>query len=233
MNLWLWGILPYIVLTIFIGGHFYRYQKDQFGWSTKSSEFLEKKRLRIGSLLFHWGILFVFGGHVLGLMIPVQFYEWLGVIEHMYHIVAISFGLPAGVAAMIGAIVLTWRRISVKRIKATTSASDWLTLILLIAVIVTGLTATTLNVDSNGFDYRTTIAPWLRGLFIFQVQPELMAQVPVWFKIHILTTFSLYVAWPFTRLVHVFSFPLRYLRRSYVIYKRRIPDQAIKNKRVS
>lgn len=219
----LWGVFPYIVFTIFIGGHIYRYQKDQFGWTTKSSEFLEKKRLRIGSNLFHFGIIFVFGGHVLGLIVPVELYNVLGVSEHAYHNIALLFGIPAGIATLVGLILLTHRRINVKRIKATTSVGDWLSLILLLTVVLTGLIATFLNVDAKGFDYRTTIAPWLRGLFIFNVQPELMMNVPIWFKIHIYTTFALYVVWPFTRLVHVFSFPLRYLNRSYVIYKKRIP----------
>lgn len=228
MDLLLWGVFPYIVLTIFILGHIYRYQKDQFGWTTKSSEFLEKKRLRIGSLLFHWGIIFVFGGHVLGLIIPVGFYDALGITEHMYHNVAIIFGLPAGIAAFVGIILLTYRRISVKRIKATTSPGDWIALIFILLAIVSGLIATSFNIDSQGFDYRTTIAPWLRGLFIFNVQPELMQTVPIWFKIHIYCTFSLYVVWPFTRLVHAFSFPFHYLRRSYVIYKKRVTSNTTK-----
>ena len=222
MDLLLWGIFPYIILTIFVGGLIYRYQKDQFGWTTKSSELLEKKQLRWGSILFHFGIIFVFGGHVLGLIIPVELYHALGITEHMYHLVAIGFGIPAGIAALIGMILLTWRRISVKRIKATTSPSDWVALIFVLAAITTGITATSLNVDSHGFDYRTTIAPWLRGLFYFHIQPELMVDVPIWFKIHIYTTFSLYVVFPFTRLVHVFSLPIRYLGRSFVIYKRRV-----------
>lgn len=221
----LWGVLPYIVLTIFIGGHIYRYQKDQFGWSSKSSEFLEKKRLMVGSQLFHWGILFVIVGHVLGLIVPVSFYNALGITHEAYHIIAIVFGLPAGIAAFIGLILLLSRRINVKRIKATTSTGDWLALIFLILVVITGLLATTFNIDSNGFDYRTTIAPWLRGLFVFNIQPELMANIPVWFKIHILASFGLYVVWPFTRLVHVFSFPFRYLYRNFVIYKRRITNK--------
>ncbi|MBR7797380.1 MAG: respiratory nitrate reductase subunit gamma [Bacillota bacterium] len=226
MELLLWGILPYIVLTIFIGGHIYRYQKDQFGWTTKSSEFLEKKRLRVGSLLFHWGIIFVFGGHIFGLIIPIGLYNALGITEHMYHTVAIILGFPAGIAAFIGIVLLTYRRISIKRMKATTSPSDWVSLIFILLAIITGLIATSFNVDSHGFDYRTTIAPWLRGLFIFNIQPELMASVPIWFKIHIYCTFALYVVWPFTRLVHAFSFPIRYLSRNYVIYKRRVPRKA-------
>src|SRR5690606_17773128 len=143
------------------------------------------------------------------------------------HIVAISFGMPAGISAFVGIFLLTYRRINVKRIKATTSPSDWVALVFILLAIGSGLIATTLNVDSQGFDYRTTIAPWLRGLFIFNVQPELMASVPVWFKIHIYCTFALYVVWPFTRLVHAFSFPVRYLKRNYVIYKKRIPRKKV------
>ncbi|TDQ40735.1 respiratory nitrate reductase subunit gamma [Aureibacillus halotolerans] len=221
METLLWGVFPYIVATIFIGGHLYRYQKDQMGWTTKSSELLEKRRLRVGSLLFHWGLMVVFGGHVMGLLIPIGVYESLGVSEHTYHLMAIIFGLPAGIATIIGVALLTYRRFSVKRLRATSTPSDWVTLILLLLVIGTGLLATTFNVDSHGFDYRTTIAPWLRGLFIFRVDPSLMATVPIWFKIHIFMTFVLYSAWPFTRLVHAFSFPIHYLSRSYVIYKRK------------
>ncbi|WP_033827066.1 respiratory nitrate reductase subunit gamma [Bacillus andreraoultii] len=224
LNLFLWAILPYIVLTIFIGGLIYRYQKDQFGWTTKSSELLEKRRLRVGSLLFHWGIIFVFGGHIAGILVPIEFYEALGIPEHIYHRIAIILGMPAGIIAFIGIFLLFYRRIRVKRIKLTTSTGDWVALFFVILAIGTGLTATTLNINSNGFDYRTTIAPWFRGLFTFHVQPELMVYIPIWFKIHILSTFALYIIWPFTRLVHAFSFPLRYLRRNYVIYKRRIRE---------
>lgn len=220
LSLVLWGILPYIVLTIFIGGHIYRYQKDQFGWTTKSSEFLDKKSLRIGSHMFHWGIIFVFIGHVLGIIVPVSFYNAIGVSEQMYHVVALIFGIPAGILAIVGLVMLCWRRVSIKRIKKTTSTSDWLTLIVLLIVIGTGLIATFFNVDSAGFDYRTTIAPWMRGLFIFNVNPELMVNVPVWFKIHILSSFSLYAVWPFTRLVHAFSLPFMYFSRSYVVYRK-------------
>ncbi|MEK4749876.1 respiratory nitrate reductase subunit gamma [Niallia sp. FSL W8-0177] len=226
LNLLLWGVFPYIVLTIFIGGLIYRYQKDQFGWTTKSSEIFEKKRLRIGSPMFHWGLFFVLGGHIAGLIVPVSFYNAFGISEHFYHRIALIFGLPAGIVAFIGILLLAHRRFSVKRIKATSSIGDWVALILVIIVIFTGLLATSMNVDSQGFDYRTTIAPWLRGLFVFRMQPELMAEVPIWFKIHIYTTFALYVSWPFTRLVHAFSFPLRYLSRNYVIYKRRVQRKA-------
>ncbi len=220
LDWFLWGIIPYIVLTIFIGGHIYRYQKDQFGWSSKSSEFLEKKLLRMGSLMFHFGIFMVLGGHFLGILVPVQVYNSLGVTEHQYHIIALTFGIPAGILAIIGLGILMYRRLSVKKILKTSSKGDIAVLFFLFVVIASGLSATFLNIDSHGFDYRTTIAPWFRGIFIFRVQPELMSEVPIWFKIHLIANYAFASIWPFTRMVHVFSFPARYLRRSYVIYKK-------------
>lgn len=225
MNQFLWVVLPYIILTIFIGGHLYRYNYDQFGWTSKSSQLLEKKLLRIGSNLFHWGILFVFGGHVMGLLIPIEVYEAMGVNEHQYHTIALLGGVPAGIAATIGIIILTYRRMTVRRIIATSSKGDWVSLIFLLIVILSGMAATLLNIDSHGFDYRTTIGPWLRGVLTFRADASYLAEVPIWFKIHIIAVMGIFAAWPFTRLVHVFSAPLRYLTRSYVIYRKREPKQ--------
>lgn len=225
INQFLWVVLPYIVLTIFIGGHFYRYNHDQFGWTTKSSQLLEKKLLRVGSNLFHWGIIFVFGGHVMGLLIPISVYEAMGVNEHQYHTIALLGGIPAGIAATIGIIILTNRRMTVKRIFRASTKGDWVSLFFLLVVILSGMSATLLNIDSHGFDYRTTIAPWLRGVLMLQADASYLTSVPMWFKIHMIAAMGLFAAWPFTRLVHVFSVPLRYLSRSYVIYRKREPKQ--------
>lgn len=225
LDQFLWGILPYIVLTIFIGGHIYRYQHDQFGWTSKSSELLEKKLLFLGSNLFHWGIIFVFFGHVMGLIIPVQVYEAMGVSEAQYHVIALAGGLPAGIAALIGILILVYRRTTVRRLIATSSKGDWVTLFFLSIVVISGLTATILNIDQKEFDYRTTIGPWLRSVLTFHANSSDLATVPVWFKIHMIAAYGIFAAWPFTRLVHVFSVPLRYLTRSYVIYRKRQPKQ--------
>lgn len=87
------------------------------------------------------------------------------------------------------------------------------------------MSATLFNVENNGFDYRTTIGPWLRGILFFRPDASLLESVPIWFKIHMLAALGLFPVWPFTRLVHVFSVPLRYLFRSYVIYRKREPRQ--------
>jgi nitrate reductase gamma subunit len=222
----LWVILPYLVLTIFIGGHIWRYQYDQFGWTSKSSEVLEKRQLRLGSLLFHWGILFVFFGHVMGILIPEPVYETLGISEEAYHLIALVGGIPAGLAALIGLIILIRRRLTVKRVRVTSSRGDWVALFFLAMAILTGLSSTMLNIDSNGFDYRTTIGPWFRSVLMFRPNPAYMEQVPIWFKFHIIAALGIFAVWPFTRLVHVFSLPLRYLRRSYVVYRKHMPKQA-------
>ncbi|MGY0209224.1 respiratory nitrate reductase subunit gamma [Bacillus subtilis] len=217
----LWGIMPYIVLTIFIGGHIYRYQHDQFGWTAKSSEMLEKKKLAAGSTLFHWGLLCVVGGHVMGILIPEGVYASLGISEHMYHKMAIGAGLPAGIAACTGLVILTYRRLFDKRIRKTSSPSDILTLLLLLFMMLSGVAATFLNIDSKGFDYRTTVGPWFREIALFRPDPSLMESVQLWFKFHIVIGYVVFILWPFTRLVHVFSLPLKYLTRSYVVYRKR------------
>ncbi|AEP92784.1 respiratory nitrate reductase subunit gamma [Bacillus subtilis] len=217
----LWGIMPYIVLTIFIGGHIYRYQHDQFGWTAKSSEMLEKKKLAAGSTLFHWGLLCVVGGHVMGILIPEGVYASLGISEHMYHKMAIGAGLPAGIAACTGLVILTYRRLFDKRIRKTSSPSDILTLLLLLFMMLSGVAATFLNIDSKGFDYRTTVGPWFREIVLFRPDVSLMESVPLWFKFHIVIGYVVFILWPFTRLVHVFSLPLKYLTRSYVVYRKR------------
>ncbi|WP_339191699.1 respiratory nitrate reductase subunit gamma [Bacillus sp. FSL K6-1003] len=218
----LWGVMPYIVLTIFIGGHIYRYQHDQFGWTAKSSELLEKKKLAAGSILFHWGMLSVIGGHLMGILMPEALYTSIGISEHVYHKMAIGAGLPAGVAACTGLFILTYRRLFDKRIRKTSSPSDILILILLLFMMLTGVAATFLNIDSRGFDYRTTIGPWFREIFLFRPDASLMESVPLWFKLHIMIGYIVFILWPFTRLVHVFSLPLKYLTRSYVVYRKRL-----------
>ncbi|OYD06694.1 respiratory nitrate reductase subunit gamma [Paludifilum halophilum] len=216
----LWVIYPYLVITVFIVGHLYRLNNHPFSWTSKSSEFLEKRVLKWGSTLFHWGILFVVIGHVAGLLVPVSVYRALGVSDEAYHVIALSAGGIAGLAALLGALLLMGRRFRVKRVRATSSVGDLLVIVLLVIILLTGLTATGTNVSHTGFDYRTTINPWIRGILTFRPDASLMEKVPVAFKIHILLAFGLFAVWPFTRLVHVFSLPITYLSRSYVVYRR-------------
>ena len=226
MNLWnqfWWVIFPYLMLASFIIGHIYRYTYDPYGWKAKSSEFLEKKRLRWGSILFHVGILMVFGGHVMGLLIPKSWMNAIGFHEEAYHVVAVYFGGLAGLITLVGITLLLVRRLSVKRIRVTSSVTDLLVAAILFILILNGV-ANTIGFNlftSTPFDYRETIAPWLRGLLTLSPDAHLMSEVPFGFKFHVILAFFLFGLWPYTRLVHVWSLPLEYLGRSYILYRSR------------
>ncbi|MCM3782218.1 respiratory nitrate reductase subunit gamma [Neobacillus mesonae] len=218
----LWVIYPYLILILFLVGLYYRYQTDQFGWTAKSSELLEKKKLRLGSNLFHIGIILVFFGHVGGLLVPKSWMSALGVSEHFYHLMALTIGTIAGILTLIGCIILVIRRFSDVRIRRTSSFGDMLSIILLTLIVVVGMLATLFNMTGSGeFDYRETIAPWLRGVLTFRPDYTLMSTVPVIFQIHVLLGLSLFAVFPFTRLVHMLSLPVKYLSRSYVVYRKR------------
>ncbi|MCM3124997.1 MULTISPECIES: respiratory nitrate reductase subunit gamma [unclassified Mesobacillus] len=228
LDLFLWVVFPYICLTVFVLGHIYRYNTDQFGWSAKSSQFLEKKKLKWGSILFHWGIIFVFFGHVAGVLIPKIIYDSIGVTDHMYHFGAVWFGGAAGVICVLGGALLFMRRASVKRIRVNSKFKDWLSLVLLGIVVIVGFTNTVGYTASGGdFDYRTTIGPWFRGILTFNPAPGYMIGAPIGFQAHILLAFALFAVWPFTRLVHVWSLPLEYLKRKYLVYRRMTPAKNV------
>lgn len=215
-----WVSYPYIMLTMFVVGHIYRYHTDQFGWSAKSSEFLEKDKLKWGSILFHYGIIFVFFGHVAGVLVPLVVYESLKVTDHMYHLGAVWIGGLAGIVTLVGVILLMSRRFSVKRIFINSTFRDFFVLILLTLVIVTGFFNTIWYTGRGvAFEYRETISPWFRGLLYLDPMPRLMSGIPFGFKIHIVLAFLLFGIWPFTRLVHIWSLPLEYLSRKYVVYR--------------
>lgn len=224
LDLLLWVIVPYISLTIFVLGHIYRYNTDQFGWSAKSSEFLDKRKLKWGSTLFHWGIIFVFFGHVAGVLVPKLVYDTIGITNNMYHFGAVWFGGAAGVICVIGGALLFMRRATVKRIKVNSQFTDWFSLVVLGIVVIVGFTNTVGYTASGGdFDYRVTIGPWFRGILTFQPNPAYMAGAPIGFQLHILLALILFAIWPFTRLVHVWSLPLAYLKRRYLVYRKMSP----------
>lgn len=219
----LWVIFPYLCLTIFVVGHILRYNTDQFGWSAKSSQFLEKERLRFGSLLFHWGIIFVFFGHVAGVLVPKRFYEILGITDHMYHFGAVWFGGAAGIATVIGGAALFTRRVTIKRILVNSRPADFVSLIILGAVVISGFTNTVGYTATGGtFDYRSSIGPWFRGILSFQPDASLMIDAPMGFQLHIILGLLIFAVWPFTRLVHVWSLPLEYLGRKYIVYRKSV-----------
>lgn len=216
-----WVIFPYVSIAIFIVGHLFRYRYDQFNWTAKSSEFIEKKQLIIGSLLFHLGIIPVFFGHVSGLLVPKEWLHAVGVSDELYHMGALYAGGFFGFVTLLGMIILTFRRYTIKSVRKLSSTSDMVVNALLLIVLLVGMFATLVtNALQPDFDYRSTISVWFRGLLLLQPDPAFMADVPNSFKAHILMAFFIFALWPFSRLVHVWSVPLNYVRRSYILYRR-------------
>lgn len=220
-NQFLWVIFPYLCLAIFVIGHIVRYKFDQFSWTAKSSEFIEKKQLKWGSLMFHLGIIPVFFGHVVGLLIPAHWLESVGVNNHLYHIGAVYIGSIFGIITLIGMFLLTARRVTKQNVRRLSSASDIFVNFLLLTIVFVGCYATLVtNATVPDFDYRQTISIWFRGLFMLSPDASLMVNVPLAFKLHVLLGFTIMACWPFTRLVHVWSVPLTYASRSYIIYRK-------------
>ncbi|WP_031547243.1 respiratory nitrate reductase subunit gamma [Salinicoccus luteus] len=217
----LWVIFPYLCVAVFVVGHIWRYRIDQFGWTAKSSEFIEKKQLMVGSILFHFSVIPVFFGHVVGLLIPARWLEAVGVTEHLYHLGAVYVGGFFGIVMLLGMIILTFRRITKRSVRRLSSASDIMVNFLLLFITFIGVYATLVtNAVVTDFDYRASISVWLRGLLIFSPDANLMTDVPLTFKIHVITGFLIFALWPATRLVHAWSLPFNYVGRSYVVYRK-------------
>ncbi|MCK0113184.1 respiratory nitrate reductase subunit gamma [Ornithinimicrobium sp. F0845] len=230
MSTFLWVIFPYICLAIFVVGHIWRYRYDKFGWTTRSSQLYESKLLRIGSPLFHFGILGVAVGHFMGLIIPQSLTDRIGISHEMYHIIAMAGGIPAGIAAVVGLTILIYRRRTVGPVFSATTVNDKAMYAVLALVIFLGIWNTIAGgifTIGGEYNYRDGVSPWFRSIFWFQPDATLMAgggdvpAAPLGFQLHAILAFLLFAMWPFTRLVHVFSAPIGYFTRPYIVYRSR------------
>ena len=220
----LWVGLPYAAFFLLAVGLWWRWRTDQYGWTSRSSQWNENRILRWSSPLFHFGVLFVALGHVMGLVIPKSFTEAVGIPEHVYHLMAVIPGSIAGVMTLVGLAGLLYRRIVVKSVRLATTRNDMIMYVMLLIPICLGAAATLttqLFGGDHGYDYRETISPWFRSIFLLSPEPGLMVDVPMVFKLHIVAGLLLFAIWPFTRLVHVVSAPVGYVTRPYVVYRSR------------
>ncbi|MFF7160166.1 respiratory nitrate reductase subunit gamma [Streptomyces sp. NPDC008086] len=225
MTTLLWGVLPYVTFVLLVAGLFWRHRYDRFGWTTRSSQVYESRLLNIASPAFHYGILFVLFGHVVGLFVPESWTAAVGVSEHTYHLFSLYGGTAAGLVAVGGIALLVHRRRTRAPVFRATTANDKVMYLVLVAAIVMGMVAKLTHASGDGYDYRRSIAPWARGLVTLTPDPDLMAGVPVLYQIHALIGMALIALVPYTRLVHMFSAPVQYLFRPYLVYRSRDPGQ--------
>jgi nitrate reductase gamma subunit len=233
LDVMLWGVLPYVVLAIMVTGTWWRWRYDQFGWTTRSSQLYESRLLRWGSPLFHFGLLVVIVGHVIGLVIPKAWTDAVGVSQEVYHVQALALGGVAGICTLVGVAILIYRRRTTGSVFGATTRNDKAMYVLLVAAIVAGLTATALGATKTGeaHNYRLTVSPWFRSIFLLHPNVAAMASADPAFQLHSLIGMLLFASWPFTRLVHAFSAPVAYLFRPYIVYRRRTPAGAAPSSR--
>ncbi|GGR70776.1 nitrate reductase subunit gamma [Streptomyces aureoverticillatus] len=222
MDTFLWGVLPYVALVLLVAGTIWRYRYDKFGWTTRSSQIYESRLLNLASPAFHYGILFVLVGHLMGLFIPESWTNAVGLKERAYHLLSLFGGTAAGVLAVAGIALLLYRRRTNAPVFRATTRNDKLMYAVLLAAVVMGMWAKLTNSSvSEGYDYRETIAPWARSVFTLQPDVSAMAGVPLTFRLHAVIGLLLIALVPFTRLIHMFSAPVQYLFRPYVVYRSR------------
>lgn len=222
----LWLVLPYIAVVTFAVGHVWRWRRDQFTWTTRSTQLLEARWLKLGSPLFHLGLLAVIGGHVIGILVPKSLTDDLGITENTYRVFSAVMGTLAGTAMLAGLGILIARRLMNRRVRVTTRGWDVAVMVLLAFMVATGMWNTTVeNLIQGGYDYRETVSPWFRGLFLLDPDAAVMtaSSVPLSYQLHAIGGWLILMVWPFSRLVHAWSVPLGYLRRSPIVYRSRAP----------
>lgn len=218
----LWIILPYLAFGFFIVGHWWRYRRDQFQWTTRSTQLLDRRVLGWASPAFHFGILGAAAGHIVGLVIPASFTSAVGVSEHTYHWFAVIVGGIAGVVTVVGFGGLMYRRMTSERVRRTTTRLDMFTYFLLTVMIVLGCAMTGWNaVVESPFNYRDTMGAWWRSLYILQPDVDAALEAPLGYQLHAIVGWAFWATFPFTRLVHVWSVPVAYIGRPYILYRRR------------
>jgi len=223
MNNFFFGIYPYIALSVLILGSVARYERDPFTWKTSSSQLLRRKQLIWGSILFHVGVLVIFFGHLIGLLTPLSLFHALGVSDGFKQTLAVVAGGIAGVMALIGGGMLFHRRWTDPRIRATSSFADIAILALLLLQLVLGIGTIFVSVQHLDGGEMVKFMTWAQMIFTFQPgAADQIAEVAPIFKAHLFLGLTIFLVFPFTRLVHMLSVPLRYpLRPGYQIVRSR------------
>ncbi len=214
MHSFLFGIYPYIAITILVFGSIARYETEQFTWKSSSSQLLRRKQLIMGSVLFHVGILIIFFGHLIGLLTPIQIFEFFGITHSAKQTLAVVAGGIAGIMALTGGLMLFHRRWFDPRIRRNSSFADTGILALLLAQLILGLSTIIVSVQHLDGGEMTKFMAWAFGIITFDKNAASYIQdVALVFKIHLFMGLTIFLLFPFTRLVHMLSVPLQYLTR--------------------
>lgn len=221
LNTFFFGIYPYICLAAFLLGCLFRFEREQYTWRSGSSQLLRARQLRWGSNLFHIGILFLLVGHTVGLLTPHAVYS-LFVTSSQKQMLAIVSGGIAGTVCFIGLTLLLHRRLFDARIRATSSPMDIAILGILWVQLVLGMLTLPFSLGHRDGSVMVALSHWAQHIVTFQAgAAEFVRGVEPVFKAHIVLGLTIFLLFPFSRLVHIWSAPLSYVFRPYQIVRRR------------
>ena len=202
----LFGLYPYICLTIFLLGSMIRFDRDQYTWKSDSSQMLHTGNLRLGNILFHVGILGLFFGHLVGLLTPVIVWDTVGISHSVKQMIAIVAGGIFGTLCMLGLLILLHRRLTDARISAITKTGDKVLLLWIFVTLGLGLSTIFESANHSDGHMMVLLMTWAQHIVTFKGDAaEFIVAAPLLFKLHLFMGLSLFVIFPFTRLVHVWS----------------------------
>lgn len=223
INHLLYGVYPYIALAVLAIGSIVRFDREPYSWRSGSSQLLRRKQLIWGSVLFHIGVLFIFFGHLIGLLTPIALFDALGISHGAKQLLAIIAGGIAGAMAIIGATMLIHRRFFDPRVRAASNLSDNMIILILWVQLALGLATIPLSAGHLDGSEMVKFMSWAQGIFTFQSgAADHIRDVHIIFKLHLFLGLTILLLFPFTRLVHMLSAPVRYLwRGGYQIVRSR------------
>ena len=225
MHEFLFGTYPYIALAVLAIGSIARFERDPFTWKSSSSQLLRRKQLIVGSVLFHVGILVIFFGHLGGLLTPIWIFDALGISHGAKQILAVVAGGVAGLMALVGGLMLLSRRLLDPRIRKNSSFWDIAILVLLMVQLLLGLATIFISLQHLDGHEMTLLMSWAQGIFYFDgAAASYIEHTSILFKMHIFLGLTIFLIFPFTRLVHMLSAPIRYVspwRKGYQIVRSR------------
>jgi nitrate reductase gamma subunit len=221
-NQLLFGYYPYVAGAVFLLGSLIRFDREQYSWRSGSSQMLRARQLRWGSNLFHIGILAIFAGHFVGLLTPHQLYEGLGLTAAAKQMLAIAAGGVFGIVCLAGLILLVHRRLIDPRIRKTSSPMDIAILLMILAQLVLGLVTIPYSLQHPDGAVMLQLSEWAQRIVTFRSgAAELVADVAWVYRAHLLLGLTIFLVFPFSRLVHIWSAPVWYVFRPYQVVRRR------------
>lgn len=224
MHNFIFGVYPYIATTVFLLGSWIRFDHEQYTWKSDSSQLLSKRGMRFASNFFHYGILGLFLGHVIGLLTPHAVFRGIGISDITHQWIAIVAGTAFGAACLLGAIALWLRRLFNRRVRAASRWMDinilgWLTLTATAGLIT--IPTSVHHASSGDAATMVQLAQWVQSILYLHPDPSLVLDVSPVYKFHMFLGMSVFLFFPFTRLVHIWSAPFGYLGRAYQIVRAR------------